>query len=376
MVVSPPAPAPALLAQDAAEDLEESDPGTESQENIGVAMAELELGQRFELGAWGIEVQDIFMEESRFRFGYEEVRLSVAFITLAEPLPYEFNAFTGMDGFPMLQLRDAAGELWESPVVRPSSNTFPGSALHTIEASIPAHWTVGFDVPQSASDEMSVEAVWNGNVVASWDLTSSPSEPEGWDTPPGSNEALPGDPIEWSDDVDITIVGQLVQVCGNPEIERVTVYYVTELEVENLTDRDALFPNVRFPESVGTAVWADGTSARYSIPVTLTEEQLDGELPLNARNIEQLIIPPRTTVTVGLVFPAPRDSRLVDPDEAPESLLLNTVGGERWWFDVSNQPLGASLIITCESLGGSGSVGFEIGLPEGFVATQPVDGDV
>ncbi len=373
IVALPADSAPALLAQD---ETEAQDAESESVQQANVDVAELELGQRFGMEAWEIEVLDVFLDASLFRFGYDEVRVSVAFVTAGDPLPYAFDAFTGVQGFPMLQLRDAAGEVWESPVTRPGSNMFPGSTLHTIESNIPANWTVGFDVPQSASDEMSVEAVWNGNVVASWDLNSSPSEPAGWDTPPGASEALPGDTIEWSDDIDITIVGHLLQVCGIPEIERVTSFYVLNLEVENLSDRDALFPDVRFPESLGTAVWADGSSARYSVPITYSDPLIDSGILPNLRNVEQLIIPPRTTVTIGLAFPVPRDGRLVDPEQTPNAVLLNATAGGRWWFDMSNQSIDSTFTVTCDAFFGSGSFGFQIGLPEGVEIAQEITGDV
>jgi len=370
LVGSPTASAPALLAQTEGES---QDPESATGEAVEMPVISLELGQRFGLDGWDLEVQDIFMEESPRRTGYDEVRVSVAFRTISQPLPYLFDALTGVEGFPMLQLRDAAGEVWASPVVRPASNTFPGSALHTVELGIPAHWTAGFDVPQSASDAMSVEAVWNGNVVASWDLTSSPSAPAGWDSPPGVNDGLPGDTIEWSDDLDLTIVGQALLVCGDPQVERVTTMYFVVVEVENLTDRDALFPDVRYPDSVGTAVWADGTSGRYVGPLDFSDSD-DELMSLNTRNLEQLIVPPRMTVELSLIFAVPRDSRLVDPGQPPSSVLLGTAGGESWWFAVGDQQLEVLDTDICGAI--SGSVPFSIGIPEGVVVAPPISGDV
>jgi hypothetical protein len=360
LIAAPPTASPALLAQDEA---------TEEQP-APAPVVDLGLGERFGVDGWELEIQDVFMEASPRRYGYDELRVSVAFRTIGGPLPYLFDAFAGTSGYPALQLRDAAGEIWDIPVERPASNLFPGSTQHTVEPGIPAHWTVGFDVPQSASDIMSVEAVWNGNVVAGWDLTSVPSQPRGWDTPPGATNALVGDTIEWNDALDVTPLAHSLAACGDPDSERVTTVYLLIMEVENLTDRDALFPDVRYPEVPGAVVWDDGSSARYADlwAFAPTEEELP---PYNARNSEQWIIPPRTSADLAFVYAVPRDSRLVDPDQPPASVLMVNPAGQSYWFDVEAEGLVELENDLCIELNATGSVTFSIGLPEGFVPAPP-----
>jgi len=363
LIAAPSTSAPALLAQD-----EEA----QDEEAVQVPLIELGLGQRFGVDGWELEVQDIFMEESPRRVGYDEVRVSVAFRTIGGPLPYLWNAFTGTSGYPELKLRDAAGEVWEIPVERPASNLFAGSTQHTVEPGIPAHWTIGFDVPQSASDAMAVEAVWNDAVVASWDVLTAPANPEGWGTPPGATNALLGDTIEWSDAIDVTPVGHALAACGDPEIERTTSIYLAILEVENLSDRDALFPDVRFPETPGSIVWDDGSSARYA-DLWLFANTDEDLIPYNARNSEQWIIPPRTSADLAFVYAAPRDPRLVDENEPPTSALMVNPAGESWWFDLADQPLVELENDLCIEMLAGGSAGFTIGLPEGYVPPSGSD---
>lgn len=365
LIAAPQTPAPALLAQDEA-----------AEETAPPPVADLDLGQRFAVDGWELEIQDLFMEESPRRYAYDEVRVSVAFRSIGGPLPYLWDAFAGTAGYPALQLRDAAGEVWQIPVERPSSNLFPGSAQHTLEPGIPGHWTIGFDVPQSASDAMSVEAVWLGNPVASWDLNSTPSAPEGWPAPPGAAGAVLGDTFEWSDAIDVTPIGHALATCGDPDSERVTTLYLVILDVENLTDRDALFPDVRFPEVPGSAVWADGSSARYADLWAFADAD-DDLIPYNARNSEQWIIPPRTTASLAFVYAVPRDSRLVDVDEAPDSVLMVNANGDARWYEVDGQALVEMENDLCVEMNATGIGTFSIGLPENFVPASPAgSGDV
>lgn len=352
LAAAPSASGSALVAQDEAEAAQETAP----------PVFELGLGERYGLEGWELEVQNVFIEESPDRFGYDEVRVAVAYRTIGEVVPYRFDSLTGAPGFPELQLRDGAGHVWEIPVTNPGANLYPGSAITTLDG-VPAHWTIGFDVPTPATDRMAVEAVWLGNVVASWDLNSAPATLAGWTAPATAFPSEFGDPISWSGNLEVVPTGHGILACGNPERERVTTAYVVTATLENLGDRDVYFPDVRYPDVPAFAVWTDGSSARYSVEGGYFDDDLGIEPdPLDARNREQVIIPPRTASDRAWAFYLPRDSRLTDVEELPAWLLLQPPSGEPLWIDLAG--IDATELDDTFCAGIQGGEPFQIGAPE------------
>ncbi len=315
-------------------------------------VAVLELGQRFAGPGWDLEVQDAFVVPSPVRTGWSEVKVGVAFRPTAVVLPYLLNGLAGEAGYPVLALRDGAGELRVIPETDPITNLVPGSTLSVIPPGVPARWTVGFEVPTAFTSELSVEASENGVTFASWDLRSSRSALGGWEPLPGLAITEFNEPIPWSDDLEVTPVDHTVQVCGDPETQQVTVGYGLVVRVTNNGVDDAPFPDVLYPQPAGVAVWTDGSSARYSTQFFIQTEDVPTD-PLRSESIERVMIPPRTTFERVMTFIVPRDGRFVNEAGLPAAVILAPPAEVPVWVDLGAKPGSDFVFLDCgDVLGG------------------------
>jgi hypothetical protein len=100
----------------------------------------------------------------------------VAFRQLSDlTIPYEWAGMTGIAGYPRLQLVDDEGEIWPITITEPAHSLLPGSNLISMEPYVPAHWTIGFEVPSAQTAELTIEALWGDVVVADWDVFTDPT---------------------------------------------------------------------------------------------------------------------------------------------------------------------------------------------------------
>ncbi len=319
----------ALQAEGNALQSQETDPGPTAPP--------LAPGERFDAGSYQIEVQDAFAVESPDRFGYDEVRVSVAFRhSFPGELPYTPVALTGTAGaYPAVIVRDAEGHAYPIDVVDPDNHRASGSRLVTQPRGVPARWTVGFQVPAAFSHRLTVEAAVGGVTVASWDLRRSKRPGRGWEVPAGAAAVSWGTPIDWDDRLIVTPVGRTILVCGDPGRGPVVSVFALAVRVENTSGRDALWPDVRFPAAGGYAVWRDGSSARFF------DEAHAGpvEDPLDRLTEEQVVVPPRTRVLRFMAFVVPRDERFSAVDELPDWVVLTPPSGSSTWVDLTGQPV-------------------------------------
>lgn len=333
-------------------------------------VATLSLGQRFAGPGWDLEVQDVFVVDSPDRADWSEVRTAVALRSTGAQIPYLWAGLAGETGYPTLGIRDAAGELHAIPLTDPQSHARPGSALLAIRPGLPAAWTIGFEVPTAFADQLYIEAEWDGQTLASWDLQSTPVALSSWDMAPRTVATELNEPIPWSDDLEVTVVDHAVLACGAPDTEQVTTSYALIVDVTNTGVDDAPFPNVQHPRSAGFAIWHDGASARYSTQTHIFDiDATDTSDPLRAETHERVMIPPETTYQRALVFNVPRDSRFNDVDELAASVILNPPAGEPAWLDLRST--GASDVagfVDCGDVVG----GLPFDIDQDGEVTQPV----
>ena len=330
--VEPPAPAPALL----------------------------DLGHRFSGPGWELEIQDAFVVESEFRTDWSEVRVAAVFSTTLSQTPYLISAFTGDPGYPELVLVDEAGEDRPLPATDPESNLVAGSTLLSLPPQVPARWTIGYEVPSAFVSELRLEARWDGVTHASWDLLSTPDDPAPWPIPDGLVQTEFGEPIPWSEDLEVTATEHAVLVCGNPDTELVTATYGMLVDIANSGTHDLPFPDVQYPDLAGVAVWDDGASARYAVQTAALPVDLDtGEVLLDMvtflreESIERAMIPPESTHELFLLFNVPRDGRFVDVDKVPAGVILYPANDEPVWVTAATEPNSEDLLLSCDDVVGS-----------------------
>jgi hypothetical protein len=324
------------------------------------------LGERYSNVLFDLEIQDAFSVDSPIYPGYDEVRLSVAFRqNTGVPWLQSSNSFSGEYGYPVLQLIDGAGVVYDLP-----SNVVPvlvdvideetdetttlqvgdvsyqvsGSALSMQPSGIPARWTVGYRVPSSANDDLVVRAVFGGVTLAEWDLESDPIPTAGWERPEGFDFAELGDQITWSEALVVEPKAVATAVCADSQFGHVSVDSSLLIGVSSVVDQDSLWPDVRYPDVPGIVVWHDGTTAQYRADSTAfyeddTEEQLFDRflLPFG----EHVIVPPQTDQDRFMEFMAPRDSRFSDVTGNPVALVLYPPNGPAVWVDLEGEPTGA-----------------------------------
>ena len=304
-------------------------------------------GDRFTSEAWTLEIQESFRVSSPDRNGYEEVRVAAAFSNRLDlEIPFSSIALAGAPDYPALELRDGAGLAYSISRLTPLESSVPGSTLVALPSGVPARWTVGYQVPVNVAEPLTVEAVWQGNVVATWELTGAGSEIKtGWNPPPAAASAVLGDEVPWGTDLVVRPMAGDLQVCGNPSGEHAVVVYGLALDVDNPGNTDALWPNVRFPQEPAIAIWPDGSSARNGGIFTVeTWVDFSGDGitrdPLDALGPEQVIIPPGTSAVRMLGFALPRDSRFGSEHDLPEMVALYAPGQVApVWVDVRGDQL-------------------------------------
>ena len=335
------------------------------EEAAGVPpVVSLRLGERYSNGLFDLEIQDAFSVDSPLYPGYDEVRLSVAFRHQLDypwfPSPY---AFTGETGYPTLTLVDGAGMVHEIPTnVLPlwteivDENTeistrfqlgefsyqVGGSALTNQPQGIPARWTIGFRVPSASNYDLTVQAAYD-TVLAEWDLESDPVPTQGWERPAGFDFAELGDKISWGDGLIVEPKAIATAVCAEPKYGHVSVDSSLLIGVSSVIDDDTLWPAVEYPMMAAIAVWADGTTARFSEGSAAyfdddTDEELFDRLLLPYG--EHVIVPPQTDHDRFMEFVAPRDSRFSDVTENPVALVLYPPDGPAIWVDLDTEPTG------------------------------------
>ncbi len=330
------------------------------------------LGERYSNGLFDLEIQDSFSVDSPLYPGYDEVRLSAAFRhhTDVPWLPSSY-AFTGEHGYPVLQLVDGAGETHALPtnvlplwieVVDEEADTITdvqlgdfsyqtvGFALSHQPRGIPARWSVGFRVPSASNHDLILQASFGGLVLAEWDLESNPVPSAPWERPAGFDLVALGDSIPWGESLSVEPKAVATEVCADPQFGHVAVDASLLVNVSSLSDRDAVWPGVEYPDMVAIAIWEDGTTARYAEESPAFYDDTDAEkfdrliLPFG----EHVLIPPRTDHERFLEFVAPRDGRFADVTDNPVALVLYPPDGPPVWVDLDTSPSGTIAEFECD----------------------------
>ena len=319
----------AILAQEASTEaeLETDTPTTFNVEHLS-------LGERYETPLFDLEIQDAFVAPSVDGVGYSKVRAAVAFRQLSDvPVPYEWAGMTGMVGYPELRVVDEDGEIWSITVRDPAQALLPGSNLVSLEPYVPGHWTVGFQVPTAQASELTIEALWNGELIADWDVFSNPVPLTGWDAPPNAAVLSSSDTIvEWNGSVisDIGVHG--TGACATNDASAETSFALF-FELSTNDSLDGLFPDVRAPNPVAIAIWEDGASARMRID-GIASLVGDETVVANALSPEQIVIPPGVTLLGVGIFDVVRDQRFADLLEQPISVIFYPTEEQPVWYDV------------------------------------------
>lgn len=332
-----------------------SDVAQTSAAQVDASNAEsLVLGERFSGDGFAFEAQDVYTARSLTRTGYDEVRVPVTFINEgAEVMVYSSIGLTGTDGYPVIQLRDSAGVVHPVDTRDPGNTAAPGSNLTVLPPGMPAHWTLGFQVPTAYANSMELEVVQGGSVVASFALSGQPRPLAGFDMPAGADGADFGDTVSWSEGVDVTFRTVETVACGAPELVHSAVSTIVEVRLENTDVVDQFFPAVRHPAVTGYAIWEDGSSARFvgattvfpPVPEDATTAEInqlmaDGVRSIpNARASHEIVVPPGFPLNLGLVFQTPRDSRFVEVTADPIALWLTPPSGSSIWVDLTSAPV-------------------------------------
>lgn len=314
----------------------------------------LALGERFSGDGFSFEAQDVYTARSLTRTGYDEVRVPVTFINDgAAALLYSTIGLAGVDGYPAVQLRDSAGVAHPVDTRNPGDAAAPGSNLTVLPVGMPAHWTLGFQVPSAFTDSMELEVVQGGSIVASFVLSGTPRPLTGFDMPAGAVGVDFGDTVTWSDGVEITFRTVETVACGAAELVHSAVSTIVEARVENTDVVDQFFPAVRHPAVTGYAIWEDGTSARFvgattvfpPFPEDATAAEINEMMAEGVRSIpnvrasHEIVVPPGFPLNLGLVFQTPRDSRFVEVTADPVALWLTPPNGSNVWVDLNSAPV-------------------------------------
>lgn len=328
-----------------------------SQQQVDTTNGErLDLGERFSGDGFSFEAQDLYTARSLTRTGYDEVRIPVTFINEgSDAMLYSTIGPAGVDGYPAVQLRDSAGVAHTVDTRDPGNSVAPGSNLTVLPVGMPAHWTLGFQVPSAFTNSMELEVVSDGNVVAAFTLSGTPRSLAGFDMPAGAEGVDFGDTVTWSDGVEITFRTVETVSCGAPELVHSAVSTIVEARIENTDVVDQFFPAVRHPAVTGYAIWEDGSSARFvgattvfpPLPEDATTAEVNEMMAEAVQSIpdvrasHEIIVPPGFPLNMGLVFQTPRDSRFVEVTADPVALWLTPPTGSNVWVDLTSAPVSA-----------------------------------
>lgn len=299
--------------------------------SAGYAADAVDLGTGDVWRAQGFDmtVHDFLTAGSPVLAGVSEVRVAVSLRnTSEEPLPFSEAAFFSDREYAELRLLDSDGVATGIDVMRPNRGTAPMARLHQIEPGMTARWVVGFRVPTPNVSSLTLEAIQQGLVRASWSLSPAASEVS-WMGPDLDRVAI-GDSIAWSEQLEVTPgkVGSFV--CGDPSIEVVSQIVAVTLTVTNSAPAYVEWPGVRLPDEPAIASWSDGSSAAVALETFSGES--DG---LWRHSGEWGFVPPLAELERAFVFAVPRDGRLGDVDSLPSGVALFTAAGQALWLDLS-----------------------------------------
>lgn len=318
----------------------------------------LALGERFVGDAFALEVQDVLIVPSVLRTDFNDIRVAVAFQNRGdEPLPFSPVALSGEPGYPSLQLVDDEGVIQQLDRSDPYRMAVAASNLSSIPAGIPAHWTLGFEASSEQSSDLTMQAVWDGFVVAEWDLLSTPRPLQGWDAPAGAVEAGLGDAITWDDALTLRLARKGTVACGLADLVHSATSSEVVFEVDNSDVIERPFPAVQYPDVPMIAVWRDGTSSKHSFSVGLVDQgtsdivnfsafasrlnELEEDLirleVMNQRpGPEFNLVPPQVrNASISSLFVAARDSRLADVLEPPAAVYMLPTDADPVWLDLT-----------------------------------------
>lgn len=328
-------------------------------QTVSPVSGQLAPGQRHVADGFALEVQGTDISTSLVREGYLELRIAVAYQNNGvAPIPYSATAFAGEYTYPQLELIDDEGVVY--PFDRSiADHAIAGSDLPSIPVGLPAHWTVGYQVPETQASDLALQLVQAGSVLATWDLDATPVGLAGWGAPDGAEVVGVGQDIAWSDGLVVDFHTTYGDSCGDP-------YSVVSAgngkvigTVTSSAIVDTLFPNVLYPVVPFYAIWEDGSSAHYQNvldadylfvdvadvvsgdpdrfqPGIEKNSVLYDATVNNVESNEKVIMPPGSEHIFDLEFGLPRDSRLVDPQANPVAMYAITPDGTAYWVDLSN----------------------------------------
>lgn len=256
------------------------------------------------------------------RTGITEVRLPIVVTNSTDRMvPADLTAFDELQ----FAVVDAAGTVHTLDWRRPQRAAMPNHSVRFLEPSMAARWTLGFQVPTAAADDLRFE-VRVGTVTHSWQFGNlGGMGPTNGLADIAGTVALLDERFTWQPDVTAMATGVGSLLCGDPMIEAVTHVVGVTFDVENDTASDLIWPAAFDVEGMPVAQWADGTSADMS-----REAPLPGSPDLPSVSSFAVRIPPRTATSQVMYFASPRDGRFTDPTALPLGVLVNPGGSSTW----------------------------------------------
>lgn len=305
---------------------------TDDPEQITAPVAELTLGEVYAGSGYSMTIHRAFTEPSPDRVGYTEVRASLSLLNTSDvPILFSDAIFVGGNGYPDIALRDDTGDTHTLDIWRPQYGSAPGADIISIMPGLSARWTIGFQVPTGAIDELSIEASNEDSVLASWDLYSS-EQPIAWEAPNATTVAM-GNSFAYDDGVNLTATAIGTLVCGTPSIETVAHIVTVTFAVDNTTHADYRWPASMSPDPTFILQWADGSAAAASV-----ETFTGAQETLPRWSASGAFIPPHWKGDRALVFSAPRDGRMVTISDGPAGVYIDTPLGDQVWVDLTGAP--------------------------------------
>ncbi len=295
--------------------------------DVPVVAVSLLLGQVWNGDGVDVAADSVFADESpeALATGASEVLVGVSVRNSgAVAIPFDAHAF-GHDRALRLTLIDSVGDRYPVDLLHPGHNAATGAAVAWIEAGLSARATVGFSVPTDRTVAMGVELSIDGTAVAVWDLTS-PETGIFWSAPTVATVHL-DDTVTWGNGVHVQPLALGNLQCGDPDIEPVAQIVAVTFEVSNDTPDMVPWPATEGPVPAAVAQWSDGGAAELSLET--------GDDDLWRRSFATVYLPPFSVTERALVFSAPRDARLVDPDALPYGIWLSPPDGAPVWLDLA-----------------------------------------
>jgi hypothetical protein len=305
----------------------QTDDTADAAADAPIVAASLVMGEVWEGDGIDVTVDTLFADESpeALATGASEVLLGVSLRNSgAVAIPFDAHAL-GRDRALRFTMIDSAGDRYPVDLLHPGANAATGADVAWIEVGLAARATVGFSVPTDRTDAMDVELSVNGTAVAVWDLTS-PEAGVFWSAPSLATVHL-DDTVTWGDGVSVVPLALGSLQCGDPSIEPVAQIVAVTFEVSNDTPDMVPWPATEGPVPAAVAQWADGGGAELSLET--------GYDDLWKRSEATVYLPPFSVTEQSLVFAAPRDGRLVDPDALPYGVWLGPPDASPVWLDLA-----------------------------------------